>query len=307
MKKFFSYLCIISIVILSFQSAYAVKKDNAAPIVIQTEPGNGAANVQTNKNIVIKFNEKIVKGNTFLRIKLADSPKKPVNITASIEKNSLVIKHINDLDFETEYVLTIPANAVKDASGNGLKKAFVLKFTTQSDTSEGIVRVFQDGKEVKADSSDNLVHLERDTFSLRFKMPIESTVQVAALDNQFDYDFAEKGMHLEDILYFTPGTGIATDGSYPSMYLNNEGHHYMFYSDDNDSRLTLISEDEDSIIDADWQINSLLIYDSESYEYSEYSFWDFPLDNIYIIVINDIDSDNIIDEGEYSKLVVTFN
>ncbi len=307
MKKIFSYLFIISVVILSFQTGYAVKKDNAAPVVIQSDPVSNASNVETNKNIIIKFNEKIIKGNTFSRIKLAASQKTPVKITAGIEKNSLIIKHVKDLDFDTGYVLTVPANAVKDASGNGLKKALVLKFTTKSNSSALIVKVYQDGQEVEADSSDKSIHLDRDTFSLRFNMPIEGTVQLAALDNQEDYDLVEEGLHPEDIPYFIPGTGMAADGPYPSMYINNEGHHYMFYSDDDDSRLTLISEDENSIIEAEWQIDNLQILDPENYEFNDYSFEDFPFENIYIVVFNDVDSDNIIDEGEYSKLVLTFN
>ncbi len=307
MKKVFSYLFIISIVILSFQTGYAVKKDNAAPVVIQSDPVSNASNVETNKKIIIKFNEKIIKGNTFSRIKLAASQKTPVKITAGIEKNSLVIKHIKDLDFDTGYVLTVPANAVKDASGNGLKKALVLKFTTKSNSSALIVKVYQDGQEVEADSSDKSIHLDRDTFSLRFNMPIEGTVQLAALDNQEDYDLVGEGLHPEDIPYFIPGTGMAAEGPYPSMYINNEGHHYMFYSDDDDSRLTLISEDENSIIEAEWQIDNLQILDPENYEFNDYSFEGFPFENIYIVVFNDVDSDNIIDEGEYAKLVLTFN
>lgn len=307
MKKLISFLCILTMLFLSLQPAFAVQKDTTPPKVLQTDPGNNGTGVEINKTITVRFSEKVVKGSTFSRIKLSDPSKTPVRISVTVEKNNLIIKAVEDFDYDTGYVLTIPANAVKDSSGNGLKKAFTLRFNTQPKPSSQVVSVFQNGKEVKLDDSDDMIHIDRNTFSLRFHIPIEGVVQLAALDNSDDYDLTEEGTQLEDIPYFIPGTGMAADGKYDSLYINNEGHHYLFYSDDSDSRLSLLFEDQNSIIDAEWQINALQILDTDTYEFNKYSFKDFPSDVIYLVVVNDINNDGIIDDGEYTKLVLTFN
>ncbi len=90
------------------------------------------------------------------------------------------------------------------------------------------------------------------------------------------------------------------------MYIINEGHHYLFYSDDDDSRLTLIDEDENSIIDTSWNIDKLQMYDTDTFEFTEYSFDELPLEDIYLVAISDLNNNEIIDEGECIKLVLTF-
>ncbi len=303
MRKLIAYFCIMSVIILTCQTSFAARKDNKAPTVIQTDPANNLM-VETDKTITIKFSEKILKGNTFSRIKLAVTPMS-VNISVTIENDSLIIKAKERLDYGTDYVLTIPANAVKDTSGNGLKKAFTLKFRTQTQTSDFGVRVFQNGREIKT-NSDGTAYLDRDAFSLKLYMPREGIIQLAALDDSSYYDLAEEGTKLEDIPYFVPGSGMATAGVYDSMNIINEAHHYLFYSDDDDNRLTVIGEDENSIIDALWNIDKLQMYDPETFEFTEYSFDEFPLEDIYIVAISDLNNNEIIDEGECIKLVLTF-
>lgn len=303
MRKLIAYICIMSVIILTCQTSFAAKKYKTVPTVIQTDPANNFM-VETDKTITIKFSENILKGNTFSRIKLAVTLK-PVNITVTIENNSLIIKTKERLDYDTDYVLTIPANAVKDTSGNGLKRAFVLKFRTQPHSSDFCVRVFQYDREIKA-IEEGTSYLDRKAFSLRFSIPIEGVVQLAALDDSSYYDLAEVGTKLEDIPYFVPGSGMATAGVYDSMYILNEGHHYLFYSDDDDSRLTLIDEDENSIIDTSWNIDKLQLYDADTFEFTEYSFDELPQENIYLVAISDLNNNEIIDEGECIKLVLSF-
>ncbi len=303
MRKLIAYICIMSVIFLTCQTSFAAKKDKTAPTVVRTDPANNFM-VETDKTITIKFSEKILKGNTFSRIKLAVTPMS-VKITVTVENNSLIIKIREKLDYDTDYVLTIPANAVKDTSGNGLKKAFTLKFRTQPQTSDFGVRVIQNGREIKV-SNDGTAYLDRNAFSLKFCMPLEGIIQLAALDNSSYYDLAEEGTRLEDIPYFEPGTGMATDGVYDSMNIINEGHLYLFYSDDDDNRLTVIGEDENSIINVLWNIDKLQVYDSEAFEFTEYSFDEFPLEDIYLVAISDLNNNEVIDEGEFIKFVLTF-
>lgn len=308
MKRFVSFICIISILIITCQTSFSAAKDNVAPTVAKTDPGSNLSTVETNKAITIKFSEQIFKGNTYSRIKLANSWTVSVNIAVTVDRNnSLIIRPKGNLENDTVYELIIPANAVKDKSGNGLKKAYILKFRTEPDSSAFNVKIIQNGNEIKADAKDNAFYLDRSNFSLRCKMPIEGILHMAALDDSDSYDLTKEGMSLEEIPYFIPGTGMAADGPYESLYVNNEAHHYLFYSDDAHSRLPVINEDENSIIDTEFKVNDIQLLDPEIYEYTGYSLDEFPMDNIYIVAVMDLNHDGIINKGEYNKLVLIFN
>lgn len=170
------------------------------------------------------------------------------------------------------------------------------------------LRIVQNGKEMKVNKQDEEIRLDRNAFSLRVNMPLDGGAHIAALDNQIDYNAVDTGMKSEDVLYFIPGTGMATSGQYENMIIDNEANHYICYSDNpNDSRVTMISKDKNNIIDGEWQIKGMEIRDTSNYELTEYSFEDFPLKKIYLVVFADFDNDTVIDSGEYSKIVLTFN
>lgn len=170
------------------------------------------------------------------------------------------------------------------------------------------LRIVQNGKEIKVNKQNQEICLDRNNFSLRVNMPLDGSAQISALDNQEDYNLAKSGMKLDDISYFTPGTGMAASGQYEAMIIDNEANHYLCYSDDiNDSRVTMVSKDKNNIINGEWQINGMGITDSSTYELTEYSFEDFPLKKIYLVVFVDFDNDTVIDSGEIAKIVLAFN
>ncbi len=70
---------------------------------------------------------------------------------------------------------------------------------------------------------------------------------------------------------------MAASRQYDAMVVDNEFNHYLYYSDGNDSRVTLLSKDKNNIVDGEWQIHRMEIRDTSNYKLTEYSFEDFPL------------------------------
>ncbi len=170
------------------------------------------------------------------------------------------------------------------------------------------LRIVQNGKEIKVNKQDEEICLNRNNFSLRVNMPLNGGALISALDNQIDYNLANSGMKSDDVLYLSSGTSMATSGQYEAMIVDNEANHYICYSDDpNDSRATMISKDKNNTIDGEWQIKGMEVRDTSNYELIKYSFEDFPLKRIYLVVFVDFDNDTIIDSGEYSKIFLSFN
>ena len=189
------------------------------------------------------------------------------------------------------------------------KKKYTCKITVLEKVVAPTVnlRIVQNGKEIKINKQNQEIRLDRNDFSLRVNMPLDGGAQIAALDNQSDYNLTKGGLKSEDVSYFTPGTSMAASGQYEAMIIDNEANHYLYYSDGNDSRVTKLSKDKNNMVDGEWQIHGMEIRDTSNYELMEYSFEDFPLDTIYLVVYVDFDNDSVIDSGEYSKIVLTFN
>jgi hypothetical protein len=166
--------------------------------------------------------------------------------------------------------------------------------------------VYQNGKETKANNAAE-IPLDRSPFSLRFNIKSDGAVQIAALDNQADYDIFTSGISPEDVPYFSPGTGMAASGQYDAMVIDNEAHHYIYYNNDSeDSRAKLLSQYKDGTLYCEWQINGMDIRNKNDYSLTEYSLKDFPQKKVYLVAFTDFDNDNVVDEGEYSKVVLSF-
>ncbi|RDV80902.1 S-layer homology domain-containing protein [Ammonifex thiophilus] len=101
------------------------------PSVTTSDPADGTRDVPVDKVIKLGFNTSIQKGDGWDRITLKDASGREVKITASvIEESFLVVKPEAELAYGTTYTLTVPANAVKSATGYGLSSGFTLTFTT---------------------------------------------------------------------------------------------------------------------------------------------------------------------------------
>lgn len=106
---------------------------NTAPTVNSTNPVNGAVGVPVDTDITVHFSETIQKGSEFSKIVLKKADGSAVDAAVDISPTDgkvLTIKPNNNLLADTNYVATIPTNAIKDYSGTTLAKTCSISFTT---------------------------------------------------------------------------------------------------------------------------------------------------------------------------------
>ena len=107
-------------------------EDTQAPILTETTPADGAANIIPTGKVVMLFNEGIVAkaGTTATLTNNATHASQEIAPVVNVNKVSFAYA---DLDLTTSYTLTLPANALTDLAGNVYSQPVSISFTT-SDT-----------------------------------------------------------------------------------------------------------------------------------------------------------------------------
>ena len=100
------------------------------PKIVLTSPKNGATGFSRTAVIAIKFSENIKSSINWSKIELSNSGGHHVVITRSIAGNTIIIKAKSKRTTNSWYVVTIPASAVKDYSGNNLTANYAFRFKT---------------------------------------------------------------------------------------------------------------------------------------------------------------------------------
>jgi TIR domain-containing protein len=130
------------------------------------------------------------------------------------------------------------------------------------------------------------VLLKRAPFEIRCPH-FEEAVQICAWSDASIFDAIVAGKTLDEIPYFTPGTGMAdTEFALANLWLNNHGHHHFV-----PSRRRVISNQQDSIF------FSSLIKDDKKLS-------DWP--TVYVVVFVNLNQTNEIDSDEYECLILDF-
>ncbi len=131
-KKSIAVLCTLSLLISQCATInVSIAADRTAPVIKAATPSNNKTGIATNIKISLKFSENIYKGKYFSKIKITKSGK-TIKISSGISKNYLKIGHSSLLAYSTNYVIYVPAGAIKDKSGNSLKKSITIKFKTKA-------------------------------------------------------------------------------------------------------------------------------------------------------------------------------
>jgi hypothetical protein len=104
----------------------------------------------------------------------------------------------------------------------------------------------------------------------------------------------------ENIPAFAPGTGLAAyREGYESAEITNEGHHYLYYENENDKRVDLVSQ-KDDMLELDWKITAF------SFEDKNFPVAALKQKALYFYIFIDRNLDEIIDEGELRAVKVLF-
>ena len=113
---------------ISYNSTFTTIQHAAT--VAGINPTNGATNIPLNKIITITFSEAIQASTAFngIVVKRDDGVYKPV--TRTINNNTLTLTFPYGLDVGRTYTIYIPAESVKDLTGNNLQISYNSTFTT---------------------------------------------------------------------------------------------------------------------------------------------------------------------------------
>lgn len=127
-----------------------------------------------------------------------------------------------------------------------------------------------------------------------------SAMKIAVLSSSADIGNISIGTSTADIPYFADGTGLAAnDTGYDEAFINNDAHHYLYYEDDHDRRVKLISKSGD-FLKLEWAIPQFY-YNEKDIKPEDLSF-----SVLYFVFFADRNNNNNIDKDEVKVVTVSF-
>ena len=170
------------------------------------------------------------------------------------------------------------------------------------------ITVIQDGKEMTQSGLDQVYSVDRKPFAIRFQNRAYNAesgdwyaAQIALLSRSEELLKAKPLMNKNDVIYFGPGTGMAShrSGMYEVMFMNDEGHHYLFYSNEDEKRVNLVKKSGEELL-LEFEVNGIHSDDGNL------SFADIEESNLYMAILVDRNLNGTIDEGELVRATFKF-
>lgn len=119
-----------------FTLVFVTQGDYIPPEIDSTEPVDYTENADINTLIKIKFTEKIKAGKAIEGISLQHGNNLKAPIYVGINGDTLIIKPLEKLMYNTTYFVYLPYNSVTDIAGNSNYYAFPVIFTTKQEEKE---------------------------------------------------------------------------------------------------------------------------------------------------------------------------
>lgn len=130
------------------------------------------------------------------------------------------------------------------------------------------------------------------------KKEIFHTVQVNTTQNIDIFNSVAVGKNMEEIECFSPGSGLAMrDGNNPELMIVDYGHHYLYYENEGDRRLTKLGTKGDYCY-LEWRLDPLQ-HNPDVIKNDDGAII------IYVSVIIDRNKNKQIDDGELWKIQLT--
>ncbi len=179
-------------------------------------------------------------------------------------------------------------------------------FTQEDFTSK--ISFLQGNNTTQVTHKTETVFLERKPFSIKFfnkkynsDKSLFYSMQVSILANPADTLILTSEKKIDKIPYFEPGTGMAPGYSnmYDTIFITNEGHHYITYENEADKRANLISE-KNGMHELEWK---LLV---ANYQEKEVPFDLLKLNTLYFVFLNNKNLNGKIEKDELQIVIVNF-
>lgn len=175
-----------------------------------------------------------------------------------------------------------------------------------STVKKNAVEFIQDGKafQVKNES----INLKNAPFSIQFLLneydPDHNKLyacQIAALESMEDLDQINLGMKTNETVCFQHGSGMAASrNGYAELIITNDGHHYLSYKEGEVNRVNKVDKINDLFL-VEFKVPVLFI-NGETIQFEEYKNGE-----LYLAILIDANLNQIIEEGELTKVVVRMN
>jgi hypothetical protein len=189
--------------------------------------------------------------------------------------------------------------------------SLILFFTTiclfsQEQTNK--LSFLQDDIQTQLNKKTETVFLKRKLFSVRFmneKYDEETSqfhsMKVAILSNPKDTLILATEKEIDLIPFFAPGSGMApgVNNMYDTIFITNNGSHYIIYDGEDDNRAYLISK-ENQTLELEWKILAA------NYKDKFFQLDKLKLSTLYFVLLIDKNLNDIIDENELNIVIVTF-
>ncbi|MCK9328747.1 MAG: Ig-like domain-containing protein [Candidatus Cloacimonetes bacterium] len=155
------------------------------PTLFTSSLTDNATDISINNTFTFHFDKSISQGNNFGSISLLNSDGVPVGITKTVSSDTLIIKPIIDLKYDSSYILSIPSNSIKNLGTMGNTENILYHFTTISE-----VPIDTIAKSISVESSGGIDTVEiipnvhTYTFTLPEGTTISPTISVDTGNNQ---------------------------------------------------------------------------------------------------------------------------
>ncbi len=188
-----------------------------------------------------------------------------------------------------------------------MMNTFSISQSTQDLTTLGL-KIMQDGKEYAILSTEQNIKLAKDKFEIIFNLKKDDDIAekyfaariVADIDSDIFKQFEPK-KKFEEVPSLVAGTSMAgpKDAPYNCIFFDDQAHHYIFYNNEDEKRANLISK-ENNLLQLGFDIENYCMQDFEI-NISNSNF-----EAIYMVFFIDKNLNEIVEEGEYAKLKITF-
>lgn len=167
------------------------------------------------------------------------------------------------------------------------------------------VTITQQGKTTVLTEEENELVLKKEAFTIGFFNKAygdeaDFATAIAAFPEDEPLSRVHSGIAVEEVPYLAAGTGMsATDTGYTALFYNPEGHHYLYYQDEQHKRVQLVARKGDWL-QLSWTVSAV------NTDNEERTFAAAGLENLYLVIFTDADRNGYIDEGELRKLSIRF-
>ena len=125
-----------------------------SPILLQSNIQDNATNITTNDTFTFKFDKLIQQGNNFSSISILNSDGTPLGTNKLISGDTLTIKPIVNLKYDSNYILNIPIGSIQNLGTQSNTEDLLYHFTTVSNTIPLVTTIKIDGEVISNFSSN---------------------------------------------------------------------------------------------------------------------------------------------------------